>query len=179
MPERLVGKSAPDFTLETTLGDGQGFGSVSLSDYRGGWLALVFYPLDFTYVSMTEITALNAAYDEFKRLNADVLAVSVDSKYSHRVWINTPKEEGGLGPLNFPLASDLTKRVSRAYGVLTEEKGVALRGLFIIDPYGEVQYQVVHPDEVGRNVNETLRVLQALQSGGLCAANWRPGDQVK
>lgn len=175
--ERLVGRPAPDFKMETALGDGTGFGSVQLSDYKGKWLVFFFYPLDFTFVCPTEITALSDAYDEFKKLNTEILGVSVDSKHSHRAWINTPKSENGLGKLNFPLAADITKQVSRDYGVLIEEEGVALRGLFIIDPEGEVKYQVVNHNDVGRSVEETLRVLQALQSGGLCPMNWKPGDK--
>lgn len=177
MAERLVGRPAPDFTMETALGNGQDFGTVSLSDYRGKWLVLFFYPLDFTFVCPTEITALSQAYEQFKALNTEILGVSVDSKHSHRAWINTPVSENGLGQLNFPLASDITKTVARDYGVLIEEEGVALRGLFIIDPEGELKYQVVNHNDVGRSVEETLRVLQALQSGGLCPMNWKPGDK--
>ncbi|ALS29398.1 thioredoxin peroxidase [Paenibacillus sp. 32O-W] len=177
MAERLVGRPAPDFTMETALGNGQDFGTVSLSDYRGKWLVLFFYPLDFTFVCPTEITALSQAYEQFKALNTEILGVSVDSKHSHRAWINTPVSENGLGQLNFPLASDITKNVARDYGVLIEEEGVALRGLFIIDPEGELKYQVVNHNDVGRSVEETLRVLQALQSGGLCPMNWKPGDK--
>ncbi|MGG4035241.1 peroxiredoxin [Paenibacillus cisolokensis] len=177
MAERLVGRPAPDFTMETALGNGQDFGTASLSDYRGKWLVLFFYPLDFTFVCPTEITALSQAYEQFKALNTEILGVSVDSKHSHRAWINTPVSENGLGQLNFPLASDITKNVARDYGVLIEEEGVALRGLFIIDPEGELKYQVVNHNDVGRSVEETLRVLQALQSGGLCPMNWKPGDK--
>lgn len=175
-PTRLVGKPAPDFSMEAVTGDGKEFKRVSLSDYRGKWLVLFFYPLDFTFVCPTEITALSDAYEVFKNLDTDILGVSTDSVYSHRAWINTPREQNGLGPLNFPLAADLTHQVSRDYGVLIEEEGVALRGLFIIDPEGELKYQVVNHNDVGRSVEETLRVLQALQSGGLCGANWQPGD---
>ncbi|MBX6395559.1 MAG: peroxiredoxin [Alicyclobacillaceae bacterium] len=178
MTTSLVGKPAPDFTMETVLGNGKEFGKVSLSDYKGKWLVFFFYPLDFTFVCPTEITALSDAYDQFAALDTEILGVSVDSKYTHRAWIHTPREQNGLGPLNFPLASDITKQVSRKYGVLVEEEGVALRGLFIIDPEGIVKYQVVHHHDVGRSVDETLRVLQALQAGGLCPANWNPGDQL-
>lgn len=177
MAERLVGKQAPDFTMETALGNGEGFGTASLSDYKGKWLILFFYPLDFTFVCPTEITALSLASEQFKKLNTEVLGVSVDSKHSHRAWINTAVEDNGLGKLTFPLAADLTKSVARDYGVLIEEEGIALRGLFIIDPEGELKYQVVNHNDVGRSVEETLRVLQALQSGGLCPMNWKPGDQ--
>ncbi|WP_409345320.1 peroxiredoxin [Paenibacillus sp. MBLB4367] len=178
MATRLVGKQAPDFTMDTALGNGEGFGQVSLGDYKGKWLVLFFYPLDFTFVCPTEITALSEAAEDFSRLDTEIVGVSVDSKHSHRAWINTPKEANGLGKLNFPLAADLTKQVARDYGVLIEEEGVALRGLFIIDPEGELKYQVVNHNDVGRSVDETLRVLQALQSGGLCPANWKPGDNT-
>lgn len=177
MAERLVGRPAPNFNMETALGDGTGFGSAQLSDYKGKWLVFFFYPLDFTFVCPTEITALSDAAEEFKKLNTEVLGVSVDSKHSHKAWINTPKNDNGLGKLNFPLASDITKQVARDYGVLIEEEGVALRGLFIVDPEGEMKYQVVNHNDVGRSVEETLRVLQALQSGGLCPMNWKPGDK--
>ncbi|MFC5701989.1 peroxiredoxin [Cohnella faecalis] len=176
MAERLVGRPAPDFNLETALGNGQEFGTAKLSDYKGKWLVFFFYPLDFTFVCPTEITALSDAADEFRKLNAEVLGVSVDSKHSHRAWINTAKNDNGLGQLNFPLAADITKQVARDYGVLIEEEGIALRGLFIIDPDGELKYQVVNHNDVGRSVEETFRVLQALQSGGLCPMNWKPGQ---
>jgi alkyl hydroperoxide reductase subunit AhpC len=177
MAERLVGRPAPDFALETVTGDGQEFGSVKLSDYRGKWLVFFFYPLDFTFVCPTEITALSDAADQFKELDTEILGISVDSVHSHKAWINTAKENNGLGKLNFPLASDITKKTASDYGVLIEEEGIALRGLFIIDPEGELKYQVVNHNDVGRSVEETLRVLQALQSGGLCPMNWKPGDQ--
>jgi peroxiredoxin (alkyl hydroperoxide reductase subunit C) len=178
MAERLVGRPAPNFNMETVLGNGNDFGAAQLSDYRGKWLVFFFYPLDFTFVCPTEITALSEAASEFKKLDTEILGVSVDSKHSHRAWINTPRNDNGLGQLNFPLASDLTKQVARDYGVLIEEEGVALRGLFIIDPEGELKYQVVNHNDVGRSVEETLRVLQALQSGGLCPMNWKPGDKT-
>jgi alkyl hydroperoxide reductase subunit AhpC len=177
MAERLVGKKAPNFNLETALGDGQGFGRASLSDYKGKWLVFFFYPLDFTFVCPTEITAMSEAYDEFKKRNCEVLAASTDSIHSHRAWINTPREDNGLGKLNFPIAADLTKQVARDYGILIEEEGIALRGLFIIDPEGELKYQVVHHNDVGRSVEETLRVLDAFQSGGLCPIGWKKGDK--
>lgn len=177
MAERLVGRPAPDFTMETATGNGQDFGKASLTDYKGKWLVLFFYPLDFTFVCPTEITALSEAAGEFNKSNTEILGVSVDSKHSHRAWINTPVNDNGLGQLNFPLAADITKSVARDYGVLIEEEGIALRGLFIIDPEGEVKYQVVNHNNVGRSVEETLRVLQALQSGGLCPINWKPGDK--
>jgi len=175
---RLVGKPAPDFKMLSTKDLDKLDQWVSLSDYKGKWLVLFFYPADFTFVCPTEITAFSDRLQEFKDANCEILGVSVDSVYSHRAWIRTPKEQGGLGPINYPLASDITKEVSRAYGVLIEEEGVALRGLFIIDPEGIVRYQVVHDNNIGRNVDEVLRVLEALQAGGLCAANWKPGDAL-
>ncbi|WNR43704.1 peroxiredoxin [Paenibacillus roseipurpureus] len=177
MAERLVGKQAPDFTMETATGDGTGFGKASLSDYKGKWLVLFFYPLDFTFVCPTEITALSHAADQFKALDTEILGVSIDSIHTHKAWINTPVNDNGLGKLAFPLAADITKSVARDYGVLIEEEGIALRGLFIIDPEGELKYEVVNHNDVGRSVEETLRVLQALQSGGLCPMNWKPGDK--
>jgi len=177
MAERLVGRPAPDFTMQTVSGDGKEFGKVSLSDYRGKWLVFFFYPLDFTFVCPTEITALSDAAAQFEALDTEILGASIDSIHSHKAWINTPKDSNGLGRLNFPLAADLTKQVAKDYGILIEEEGVALRGLFIIDPEGELKYQVVNHNDVGRSVEETLRVLQALQSGGLCPMNWKPGDR--
>lgn len=174
---RLVGKPAPEFSMLTTKNMEELNHRATLEDYKGKWLILFFYPADFTFVCPTEITAFSERIEDFEDLDTEILGVSVDSVYSHRAWINTPPEQRGLGPINYPLASDITKEVSRAYGVLNEEEGVALRGLFIIDPEGIVRYQVVHDDNVGRNVDETLRVLEALQSGNLCGANWTPGKQ--
>jgi peroxiredoxin 2/4 len=175
---RLVGLPAPDFEMESTKNLETLDEKVRLSDYRGKWLVLFFYPLDFTFVCPTEITALSDRYEEFQELNADILGVSTDSKFSHRAWINTPREENGLGPIKYPLAADTTHKVSRDYGVLVEDEGIALRGLFIIDPEGIVRYQVVHDENIGRSVDETLRVLQALQTGGLCPSDWKPGQKT-
>jgi peroxiredoxin (alkyl hydroperoxide reductase subunit C) len=177
MTARLVGKQAPDFSMQSVSGDGEQFSKISLADYKGKWLVFFFYPLDFTFVCPTEITALSDANELFQDLDTEILGVSTDSQYSHRAWIQTPSDSNGLGRINFPLAADSTQQVARDYGVLIEEEGVALRGLFIIDPEGEVKYQVVNHNDVGRSVDETLRVLQALQSGGLCAANWKAGDK--
>jgi peroxiredoxin (alkyl hydroperoxide reductase subunit C) len=173
---RLVGKPAPDFKMLTTQNIEKLNSTASLADYRGKWLILFFYPLDFTFVCPTEITAFADRYQEFADLDCEILGVSTDSVYSHRAWIRTPRAENGLGELPFPLAADMTMEVSRNYGVLLEDEGIALRGLFIIDPEGVVKYQVVHDNNIGRNVDETLRVLEALQSGGLCPANWKPGQ---
>ena len=172
-----VGKKAPDFDMPSTKDMKTLKENVRLSDYKGKFLVMFFYPLDFTFVCPTEIKAFNDKVEEFKKTGAEVLAVSTDSVYSHRAWINTTEDKGGLGSLNYPLASDITKDVSRDYGVLIKDKGIALRGLFIIDPDGILQYQVVHSLNIGRSVEETLRVLEALKAGGLCQANWKPGQK--
>lgn len=175
---RLVGRDARQFEMETALGDGSGFAKSSLGDYKGKWLVMFFYPLDFTFICPTEITAFSDQIDRFKEVDAEVLGVSTDSVHSHKAWINTPESEGGLGKLTFPLASDNLHRVSKDYGVYLEDEGVSLRGLFIIDPGGEIRYQLVHDNNVGRNVDEVLRVLKGLQNGGLCPINWHPGDDT-
>lgn len=165
----LVSKTAPDFEMEGVFEDS--FNTYRLQDYRGKWLVLFFYPLDFTFVCPTEIREFSKRLPEFEQLHATILSVSVDSKYTHLAWQNSE-----LGRVAFPMLSDLTKRASRHYGVLLEDQGVALRGLFLIDPEGIVQYEVVHGLDVGRSVDETLRVLQALQTGNLCPVNWQPGE---
>lgn len=173
-----VGEPAPDFTMKTTADLETLESTASLRDYQGKWLVMFFYPMDFTFVCPTEITAMSKRYQEFLDLNADVLGVSTDSVYSHRAWIKAPREENGIAGLKFPLASDITKQVAHDYGVLVEDEGIALRGLFIIDPEGIVQYAVVHNLNIGRSVDETLRVLEALQTGGLCPVEWHPGDET-
>lgn len=174
---RQVGTPAPNFKMDAVQGDGNEFISVNLTDYKSKWLVLFFYPLDFTFVCPTEISGISKRLEDFKKLKAEVLGVSIDSKFSHKAWINSKIEDGGLGKINYPLASDITKEVSSSFGVLIEEAGIALRGLFIIDPDGIIRYSVVHDLNVGRSVDETLRVLQALQSGGLCPIDWEPGDE--
>lgn len=164
-----VGRPAPKFSLEALVGDT--FQNISLEDYKGKWLVLFFYPLDFTFVCPTEIIEFSQRVEEFKKLNADLLGCSIDSVYSHKAWTKD------LGQLNYPLLSDITRDVSRDYGILIEDKGIALRGLYIIDPQGVLRYEVVHDLQIGRSVDETLRVLQALQSGKLCKASWKPGDK--
>jgi alkyl hydroperoxide reductase subunit AhpC len=178
----LVTQAAPDFTADAIV-DGD-FGSVTLSSYRGKWVVLFFYPLDFTFVCPTEINAFSDRAEEFRAIGADIIGASVDSKFSHFAWINTPRGEGGLGGCNYPLVADLTKNIARSYGVLKEEAGVALRGLFIINPEGQVAYEVVHDLAVGRSVDETLRVLKAFQktaeTGEVCPAGWDDGaDTMK
>ena len=177
MSERMIGKKAPHFEMKTVDGDGKNFGRVSLDDYKGKWLVMFFYPLDFTFVCPNEITGFNKRINDFTKLNAEVLGVSTDSEHSHKAWINAAPDQGGLGKLEFPLASDMTQKVARDYGVLIEEDGIALRGLFIIDNDGILRYSVIHDLNVGRSVDETLRVLQGLQSGGLCPIDWHPGEE--
>ncbi|WP_243373294.1 peroxiredoxin [Geotalea sp. SG265] len=171
-----VGQPAPDFTLDGVVGTdpGKEFAAISLSDYSGKWLVLFFYPGDFTFVCPTEIKGFNEALPRFNKLGADVVGVSVDSKYSHLAWI----KRGDLGKLHYPLLADVRREAVERYGVLDETEGVAQRGLFIIDPKGILQYQVVHNMDVGRSVEETLRVLEALQSGALCPLGWKPGQKT-
>jgi peroxiredoxin (alkyl hydroperoxide reductase subunit C) len=176
-----VGQPAPSFTLPSTKGatSPKSLGQeISLSDYQGKWLIFFFYPLDFTFVCPTEIVALSDRLDEFAELDTEVLGASTDSVHSHFAWLNTPREKNGIAGTAYPLVADYTKEVSRAYGVLDEATGVAQRGLFIIDPEGMLRYAVVTADNVGRSVEETLRVLQALQTGGLCPAEWTPGQEL-
>ncbi len=176
-----VGQPAPAFTLASTKGatSPKNLGApISLADYRGKWLIFFFYPLDFTFVCPTEILALSDRYDEITDLGAEVLGASTDSVFSHFAWASTPRDKNGIAGLEFPLVADFTKETARAYGVLNEETGAAQRGLFIIDPEGVLKYATVTDDNVGRSVEETLRVLQALQTGGLCPAEWTPGKQL-
>lgn len=169
--ERLVGKNAPCFKMNAIKGDASDFIKVSLDDYKGKWLVMFFYPLDFTFVCPTEITGFSKKFEEFNKLGVELLAVSCDSQYSHEAWI-----KGDLGKIKFPIASDITKSVSEDYGILIKEEGISLRGLFIIDPDGVVRYSVTHDLNVGRSVDETIRVLKALQTGGMCAVDWKEGD---
>jgi alkyl hydroperoxide reductase subunit AhpC len=173
-----VGQKAPDFLMKTTADLKTLKATASLKDYEEKWLVLFFYPLDFTFVCPTEITALSDRYDEFLDLDAEVLGVSTDSVHSHKAWLETPRDKNGIEGVRFPLAADITKTVARDYGVLIEEEGIALRGLFIIDPEGVLQYAVVNNLNIGRSVDETLRVLNALQAGGLCPSDWRPGNAL-
>ncbi|SAY38788.1 peroxiredoxin [Candidatus Synechococcus spongiarum] len=174
-----VGQQAPDFTA-TAVFD-QEFQEVKLSQYRGKYVVLFFYPLDFTFVCPTEITAFSDRYEEFSSKDTEVLGVSVDSEYSHLAWLQTDREAGGLGDIAYPLVSDLNKTIAKDYNVLDEEAGVAVRGLFIIDPDGVIMHATVNNLPVGRNVDETLRVLQAFQyirshPDEVCPADWTPGD---
>ena len=172
-----VGKPAPSFDMPSTKNLEKLNENVKLEDYRGKWVALVFYPLDFTFVCPTELTAFSDRYADFKEHNCELIGISTDSVYSHRAWLQTPRDKNGIEGLKYPLAADMGGAVSRDYGVLIEEKGIALRGLFVIDPEGVLRYKVVHDLNIGRSTDETLRVISALQTGGLCAAEWRPGQE--
>jgi peroxiredoxin 2/4 len=174
----MVGQPAPDFDMASTKNIEKLNENVKLADYRGRWVVLLFYPLDFTFVCPTELTLFSDRYEDFQGIGADVIGVSTDSVYSHRAWIKTPRDKGGVEDLKYPLAADATKNVARDYGVLIEDRGIALRGLFIIDPEGILRYKVVHDLNIGRSAEETLRVIQALQTGGLCQAEWKPGQKT-
>ncbi|CAN7980932.1 unnamed protein product [Ixodes pacificus] len=177
---RLLGpevlKPAPAFKGKAVV-DGQ-FKDISLADYKGKYLVLFFYPLDFTFVCPTEIIAFSDRADEFRKINTELVAVSVDSHFSHLAWTNTPRKQGGLGKMNIPLLSDFNKQIARDYGVLLEDAGLALRGLFIIDPKGVVRQITVNDLPVGRSVDETLRLVKAFQfvekHGEVCPAGWQP-----
>lgn len=179
MADRIVGKQAPTFEMQAVMPN-KDFGKVSLEENikAGKWTVLFFYPMDFTFVSSTEITAMSDRHDEFKELDAEVIGASTDTIHTHKAWINTSRDENGLGNLNYPLAADTNHAVSKKYGVLIAEEGIALRGLFIINPKGELQYQTVFHNNIGRDVDETFRVLQALQTGGFCPVNWKPGQKT-
>lgn len=172
-----VREAAPVFSGKAVV-DGN-IREISLNDYKGKWVVLFFYPLDFTFVCPTEITAFSDRVEEFKKIGAEVVACSVDSEYSHLAWVNTQRKKGGLGEMKIPLLSDLTKDISRDYGVLIEDKGIALRGLFIIDPNGVVRHITINDLPVGRSVDEVLRVVQAFQyaeaNGDVVPCNWKPG----
>ncbi len=174
----LVTREAPDFAAQAVLPDGS-FDELRLSDYRGKYVVLFFYPLDFTFVCPSEIIAFDKQLDEFKSRGAEVIGASVDSHYTHLAWRETPREQGGIGRIGYPLVADLSKAVSRAYGVLLNEE-VALRGLFLIDKEGIVRHALVNDLPLGRSVEEALRVLEALQfheqHGEVCPANWREGQ---
>lgn len=167
---------APDFK-GTAVVDGQ-FKDIKLSDFQGKYLVLFFYPLDFTFVCPTELIAFSDNMDKFKAINTAVVGVSTDSHFSHLAWINLPRKQGGLGGLKYPLLADFNKTAAEDYGVLVNNAGIALRGLFIIDPNGIVRQITVNDLPVGRSVEETLRLVKAFQftdkHGEVCPANWNP-----
>ena len=174
----LVSKPAPDFQADAVMPDGS-FKSIKLSDYRGKYVILFFYPLDFTFVCPTEIIAFSAKMDDFKKRNTQVLGVSIDSKFSHLAWRNTDRRKGGLGDIQYPLIGDVTKQISNDYDVLADF-GVAFRGLFLIDKEGIIQHQLINNLPLGRNIDEALRMVEALQfhekNGEVCPANWQEGS---
>jgi alkyl hydroperoxide reductase subunit AhpC len=176
----LVTSPAPTFDAKAVVG--KDIVDLSWSQiHEGKWLVLFFYPLDFTFVCPTEIIAFSDAKAKFYEIGAKVAAVSVDSHYTHLAWVNTARKDGGLGPVTFPMISDLNKDIARSYDVLIDG-GVALRGLFVIDPKGIIRHATVNDLPVGRNVDEVLRVIQAFQfvekHGEVCPANWTPGGDT-
>jgi peroxiredoxin (alkyl hydroperoxide reductase subunit C) len=177
----LVGKQAPDFCADAVV-NGDFKANFKLSDHKGKYVLLFFYPLDFTFVCPTELHAFQEKAADFKKLNCEVIGCSIDSKFSHYAWVNTPKGNGGIEGVKYPLVADVTKTIARDYDVLIPEAGVALRGAFLIDKKGVVQHQTVNNLPLGRNVDEFLRTLEALQfteeHGEVCPANWRRGEKA-
>lgn len=177
----LVTKQAPDFTATAVLPDNSMKPDFKLSDYRGKYVILFFYPLDFTFVCPSEILAFDRALEAFKAKNCEIIGVSIDSQFSHWAWKNTPINQGGIGNIQYPLVSDLDKSISRQYGVLLDA-GMALRGTFLIDRDGIVRHAVVNDLPLGRNIDEALRMVDALQfheqHGDVCPANWQEGKEA-
>ncbi|MEN8134078.1 MAG: peroxiredoxin [Thermodesulfobacteriota bacterium] len=176
----LVTKKAPEFTAQAVMAN-NAIEELSLSSYRGKYVLMFFYPLDFTFVCPSEILAFDRALAEFKKRDCEILGVSVDSQFSHFAWKETPVKKGGIGNIQFPLISDLDKSISEAYDVLLPD-GISLRGLFLIDKEGVVRHQLVNDLPLGRNVDEAIRILDALQFtekyGEVCPANWKPGEEA-
>jgi peroxiredoxin (alkyl hydroperoxide reductase subunit C) len=178
----LVTKEAPDFTAEAVMPD-DSFGTIKLSSFRGKNVVLFFYPLDFTFVCPSEILAFDKRLADFKARNCEVIGVSVDSKFTHMAWKNTPVDQGGIGNIQYPLVADLKKEIAKDYGVLFEDAGVALRGLFLIDTKGIVRHALINDLPLGRSVSEALRMVDALQfvethGDQVCPANWQEGDEA-
>uniref|UniRef100_A0A8D0P641 thioredoxin-dependent peroxiredoxin n=1 Tax=Sus scrofa TaxID=9823 RepID=A0A8D0P641_PIG len=177
---RRVSKPAP-YWEGTAVINGE-FKELKLTDYRGKYLVFFFYPLDFTFVCPTEIIAFGDRIEEFRSINTEVVACSVDSQFTHLAWINTPRRQGGLGPIRIPLLSDLNHQISKDYGVYLEDSGHTLRGLFIIDDKGILRQITLNDLPVGRSVDETLRLVQAFQytdkHGEVCPAGWKPGSET-
>ena len=177
----LVTQEAPDFTATAVMEDNSFKEDFKLSDYRGKYVLLFFYPLNFTFVCPSEILAFNQAVKQFQEANCQLVGVSIDSHFSHLAWKNTPVNDGGIGNIQYPLVADLDKSISRKYNVLLDA-GIALRGLFLIDKEGIIRHQVINDLPLGRSVNEALRVLHALQftekHGEVCPANWKVGEEA-
>lgn len=178
MPQ--VTEPAPEFRAKALMPD-KTFQEISLRDYQGKWVVLFFYPLDFTFVCPTEIIAYSEKQPEFEKLGAQAIACSVDSEYTHLAWVNTPRADGGLGPMQIPILADLTKDIAKAYDCLLPG-GVALRATYIIDPEGVVRHATVNDLPVGRNVDEAIRIIHAFQyvaeHGEVCPAGWEPGEDT-
>jgi alkyl hydroperoxide reductase subunit AhpC len=176
----FVSAPAPDFSGEAFV-NGE-FRKVSLSDFKGKKLVLFFYPLDFTFVCPTEILAFTDRMEDFRKRNTEVVGVSVDSQFTHRAWAQLDRKEGGIKGVNFPLLSDLSKKVAADYGVLIADAGIALRGLFIINKDGILKHATINHLDLGRNIDEVLRVIDAVdfseQHGEVCPANWKTGDKA-
>jgi len=176
-----VGRKAPDFTASAVKGT-EIIDNFKLSDYKGRYIVLFFYPLDFTFVCPTELHAFSDRISEFKARNTEVIAVSVDSKFSHFAWLTTPKAKGGIEGVEYPIVSDINKTISSDYDVLVEGEGIAYRGLFLIDKNFVVRHQLVNDTPLGRNVDEALRMVDALQyyeeRGEVCPANWSKGKKA-
>lgn len=174
-----IGKQAPDFSCEAVI-NGK-VKKVSLLDFDGKYKLILFYPLDFTFVCPTELLALQDEIEKFENLNTQIIAVSVDSVFSHLAWLNTPRAKGGIQDVNYPILSDIKKTISADYGVLIEEEGIALRGVFLLDKNNIVQSATINNLSLGRNIPELLRLLNALQfvekNGEVCPANWEPGKK--
>ena len=181
VPVPLVSTDAPDFTATAVMPDNSFKKDFSLSDYRGKYVVLFFYPLDFTFVCPSEIIEFSKKIGEFQGRETQVIGVSVDSQFSHWAWRNTPVNEGGIGEIKYPLVADITKTISRDYGVLLDDS-VALRGTFLIDKDGVIQHMVVNNLPLGRNIDEAVRMVDALQHvekyGEVCPAGWNKGDEA-
>jgi len=177
----LVTQQAPDFTADAIMPDNS-FGQITLSSFRGKYVILFFYPLDFTFVCPSEIIAFDKRIEAFRSKNCEVVGVSVDSKFTHFAWKSTTVENGGIGNIQYPLVADLNKNISRSYGILFNE-AVALRGLFLIDTKGVIRHSIINDLPLGRSVDEALRMLDALQfvethGDQVCPANWKEGDDA-
>lgn len=177
---QLISNEAPDFCAEAIMPDNSIIKELTLSSYKGKYVILFFYPNDFTFVCPTEILAFNEKLDEFKKRDAEIISVSVDSVHSHLAWKKTPVIKGGIGQIRYPMVSDMKRSISRSYNVLLEDE-TALRGLFLIDREGIIRHATLNDDSLGRNVNEALRTLDALRHhdkyGHVCPANWEKGKE--
>lgn len=178
----LVGKEAPDFNVKAVVNGGEIVPSYTLSQHRGKYVVLFFYPKDFTFVCPTELHAFQEKLNEFESRNVQLLGCSVDSEFSHFAWLNTPKNKGGIQGVTYPILADFNKTIARDYDVLHDASGAAFRGLFLIDKNGIVKHQLVNDMPLGRNVEEALRLVDALQyveaHGEVCPANWSKGDKA-